>query len=145
MRRMAEGIGSERPDHEDPGMSANTFDHARDDAERSASDSIVGSPAPPLNAPHEGQTGHAAPPLGDDPRPGNVGQSAEAPIADDLDGLDESSDESFPASDPPSWSAAPTLGEERPAPRMDPRHYGLGRVVDETDPETDAEAVRRRA
>jgi hypothetical protein len=72
--------------------------------------------------------------MGDDPRPGNVGRSAEAPKREDhQDVLDEAADETFPASDPPSWSAGATLGEERPEPpgTARPQQHGLGRVVEE--------------
>ena len=98
----------------------------------------TGSPDPddPQPTPEEpkGLAGEPGLPLGDDPRLGNVGHSGEAPTAEGHeDALDEASDETFPASDPPSWSAAPTLGEERPEPSDTPgapRQHGLGRVVE---------------
>ena len=101
-------------------------------ASTASTDRSVGSPAPPSAAPHEGLVGQPDHPLGDDPRPGNVGRSAEAPQADDhQDALDEAADETFPASDPPSWAAAPTTSEQRPEPHGTPAQHGLGRVVDE--------------
>ena len=92
----------------------------------------AGSPPLPQAAPHEGLVGNPAQPLGSDPRPGNVGHAAEAPVEEKDDRLDEADDESFPASDPPSWSAAPTTGEERPDPPGTPersKNIGLGRIV----------------
>ena len=100
---------------------------------------LAGSPPPAAAAPHEGLIGTPDEPLGDDRRPGNVGQAAEAPITEDHeDLLDQASDESFPASDPPSWSAAPTLGEERPDPAVPSGQHGLGHVVDDQNAEAGA-------
>lgn len=117
-----------RPTHDEPaspaagGASAGEFDAGR----------LAGSPPPAVAAPHEGLTGTPDEPLGDDPRPGNVGHAAEAPMTEDHeDLLDQASDESFPASDPPSWSAAPTLGEEQPDPTVPTGQHGLGHVVED--------------
>ena len=96
----------------------------------------AGSPPPPQAGRHEGLVGNPPAPLGSDPRPGNVGHAAEAPVEQKDDRLDEADDESFPASDPPSWSAAPTTGEERPDPAGTPdraKTVGLGRIVSERD------------
>jgi hypothetical protein len=97
--------------------------------------STTGRP-PPEVAPHEGVVGNLADPLRSDPRPGNVGHAAEAPVEEKDNLLDEAADESFPASDPPSWSASPTTGEERPDPPGTPgrsKRVGLGRIVSESD------------
>lgn len=95
----------------------------------------AGSPPPPGAAPHEGLVGEPREPLGSDPRPGNVGHAGEAPVDTKPELLDEAADESFPASDPPSWSVAPTTGEERPDPPGTPgRAVGLGRVVKDAPP-----------
>jgi hypothetical protein len=93
----------------------------------------AGSPPPAIAAPHEGLVGEPAEPFGSDPRPGNVGHAAEALVEAKDDRLDEAADESFPASDPPSWSVAPTTGEERPDPPATPgsRSIGLGRIVED--------------
>jgi hypothetical protein len=95
----------------------------------------AGSPPPASAAPHEGLVGEPDQPLGDDPRPGNVGHSGEATRTHrHEDVLDEAADDTFPASDPPSRSTGPTVGEERPEPAGTPatgQKHGLGRVVEE--------------
>jgi hypothetical protein len=119
------------PDPDDPKPTADEPTRPTDlplDMSRAA-----GSPPPAVAAPHEGLVGEPAEPFGSDPRPGNVGQSGEAAVAAKAEKLDEAADESFPASDPPSWSVAPTTGEERPDPPGTPgATVGLGRVVKDT-------------
>jgi hypothetical protein len=78
----------------------------------------------------------APPPFGSDPRPGNTGRAGEGPVDTKPEPLDEAADESFPASDPPAWSAAATTGAAVEPPLPAGRRVGLGRVVqDESAPD----------
>jgi hypothetical protein len=133
------------PDPEDPGPTPEEPESpavARSAAARGAPEAqgetperLAGSPPPQVAAPHEGLIGEPEEPVGDDPRPGNVGHSAEAIRVDEHDDvLDEASDESFPASDPPSFSGATSGGDDDGGASGLPGHHGLGRVVDESPP-----------
>jgi hypothetical protein len=51
-------------------------------------------------------------------------RAGEGPVDANAEPLDEAAAESFPASDPPSWSAAPTIGDVPSG-----RAVGLGHVV----------------